>query len=160
MPRPPSDRPDLLTRRGAIAGAAACVALVPAAASGQAAPAETFAAAERAILAGREPAAAGVAIEMPQLSENGNAVDIAVRVDSPMSADDHVARIHLLADKNPVPRVATFHIGPQAGRADVATRIRLAETQTIVVLAETSRGVVHRGSREVIVILGACVDGG
>jgi len=159
MTRPPSDRPDLLTRRGAIAAAAAA-ALVPAAASAQTAPAESFVAAERAILAGREPAASGVTIEMPQLSENGNAVDISVRVDSPMSADDHVARIHVLADKNPVARVATFHIGPQAGRADVATRIRLAETQTIVVLAETSRGVVHRSSREVIVILGACVDGG
>ena len=159
MPKPSPERPDLLTRRVAIA-AAATVALAPAAASGQAASAETFAAAERAILAGREPAAAGLSIEMPQLSENGNAVDIAVRIDSPMSAEDHVARIHILAEKNPFPRIATFHIGPQAGRADVATRIRLAETQTIVVLAETSRGVVHRGSREVIVILGACVDGG
>jgi len=56
--------------------------------------------------------------------------------------------------------VAAFHLGPRAGRVEVATRIRLAETQTILVLAETSRGIVHRGGREVIVILGACVDGG
>ena len=49
---------------------------------------------------------------------------------------------------------------PRAGRAEVATRIRLASTQTVLVLAETSGGRVHRASREVIVILGACVDGG
>lgn len=159
MPPLPQDRKTLLTRRGAIAAAAAA-AIAPVAAAGQTASSETFAAAERKILAGREPAAAGLSIEMPQLSENGNAVDIAVKVDSPMSAEDHVARIHILAEKNPLPRVATFHIGPRAGRADVATRIRLAETQTIVVLAETSRGAVLRGAREVIVILGACVDGG
>ncbi|KAF0121853.1 MAG: sulfur oxidation protein SoxY, partial [Xanthobacteraceae bacterium] len=99
-------------------------------------------------------------LDMPPLSENGNSVDVAIIVDSPASAEDHVTRIHILAEKNPVPRVASFHLGPRAGRAEVATRIRLAETQTILVLAETSRGIVHRGSREVIVILGACVDGG
>lgn len=154
-----SSRPGLLTRRHALAATAASALLPPAAAAQSASP-ESFAAAQQAILAGRVPVTTGLALDMPTLSENGNAVDLAIKVDSPMSAEDHVARIHILAEKNPFPRVATFHIGPRAGRADVATRIRLAETQTIVVLAETSRGLVHRDSREVIVILGACVDGG
>ena len=97
---------------------------------------------------------------MPQLSENGNSVDLALRVDSPMTADDHVTAIHILAEKNPYPRVASFILTPRAGRAEIATRIRLATTQTILVLAETSRGQAHRAGREVIVILGACVEGG
>ena len=97
---------------------------------------------------------------MPQLSENGNSVDVAVKVASPMTAADRVTAIHILAEKNPYPRVATFTLSPRAGRAEVATRIRLASTQTVLVLAETSAGRVHRASREVIVILGACVDGG
>jgi sulfur-oxidizing protein SoxY len=59
-----------------------------------------------------------------------------------------------------VPRVATFTLTPRAGRAEVATRIRLATSQRIVVLAETSAGVVHRAVREVIVVLGACVETG
>jgi sulfur-oxidizing protein SoxY len=122
--------------------------------------AEGFAAEEAAILAGRTPLTAGIAIEMPVLSENGNSVDIAVRVESPNTRDDHVTAIHILSEKNPVPRVASFTLGPRSGRAEVATRIRLATTQTILVLAETSRGQVHRAAREVIVILGACVDGG
>ncbi|WP_270936791.1 thiosulfate oxidation carrier protein SoxY [Falsiroseomonas oryzae] len=121
---------------------------------------EDFAAAERAILAGRTPVAGGIAIDMPQLSENGNSVDLAIKVESAMTATDHVTAIHILAEKNPVPRVARFALSPRAGRAEVATRIRLATTQTILVLAETSTGQVHRASRDVIVILGACVDGG
>jgi len=130
------------------------------AAAAQQAPREDFAAAERAILAGRAPVAEGIAIEVPQLSENGNSVDVAVKVDSPMTAADRVTAIHILAEKNPYPRVATFTLSPRAGRAEVATRIRLASTQTVTVIAETSGGRVHRASREVIVILGACVDGG
>ena len=121
---------------------------------------ETYEAAEQSILAGRAPQGAGIAIEMPTLSENGNSVEIAIRVESPNTRADHVTAIHILAEKNPVPRVASFTLGPRAGRAEVATRIRLATTQTILVLAETSQGQVHRAAREVIVILGACVDGG
>lgn len=121
---------------------------------------ESFAAAERAILAGRMPTAGGIAIDMPPLSENGNSVDLAIKVESPMTEADHVRAIHVLSEHNPVPRLARFTLGPRAGRAEVATRIRLATTQTILVLAETSEGRVLRASREVIVILGACVDGG
>ncbi len=120
---------------------------------------ESFAAAERAILAGRE-AGDRIAIAMAPLSENGNSVDLGIRVESPMTAGDHVTAIHILAEKNPVPRVATFTLTPRAGRAEVATRIRLATTQRILVLAETSTGAVHRAEREVIVILGACLETG
>lgn len=135
--------------------------LLPAAAALPARAAEdVLAAAERAILAGRTPETGGIAIEMPPLSENGNAVDLAIRVESPMTAADHVRAIHVFSEKNPVPHVATFHLSPRAGRAAVATRIRLATTQRILVLAETSTGRVHRAEREVIVILGACVETG
>ncbi|BDG71268.1 thiosulfate oxidation carrier protein SoxY [Roseomonas fluvialis] len=134
------------------------VLLLPIAAT--AAAASDMAVAERDILAGRTPSDAGIAFDMPRLSENGNSVDVAVRVDSPMTAADHVRAIHILSEKNPVPRVASFFLTPRAGKAEVATRIRLATSQQIVVLAETSAGQVHRAMREVIVVLGACVEGG
>ena len=144
------------SRRAVFALPLAAAAL-PAAA--QPAP-EDFAGAERAILAGRAPIETGIAVEIPRLSENGNAVDVAVRVDSPMTAADHVRAIHILSERNPVPRVATFTLTPRAARAEVATRIRLATSQQVLVLAETSAGQVHRAAREVIVVLGACVEGG
>ena len=121
---------------------------------------ESFTAAERALLAGRVPVDGGITLDIPTLSENGNSVDLSVRVDSPWTVQDHITAIHVLSERNPVPRVASFHLSHRAGRADIATRIRLATTQQVTVLAETSRGQVHRASREVIVILGACVEGG
>ena len=149
-------------RRAFLAGAGALAALplLPAPALAQASDAGAFEAVLRALLAGRTPRDAGVTIDMPTLSENGNSVDVAITVDSPMSAADHVRAIHLLAEKNPVPQVASFHLTPRAGRAAVATRIRVATTQSIVVLAETSTGALLRAEREVVVVLGACVDGG
>ena len=143
-----------ITRRAAMALAALPVVAVASETE------ESFEAAQRAILAGRTPRTDGITIDMAQLSENGNSVDIALSVDSPTTAADHVTAIHILAEKNPVARVARFDLSPRAGQAAVVTRIRLATTQTILVLAETSRGEVHRASQEVIVILGACVDGG
>lgn len=136
------------------------IAALPAAAQHADHGGEDVGAAQRAILAGRAPIETGIGFDMPRLSENGNSVDVAVRVDSPMTAADHVRTIHILSERNPVPRVATFHLSPRAGRAEVATRIRLAASQQIIVLAETSAGNVHRAAREVIVVLGACLEGG
>ncbi|RKK05181.1 hypothetical protein EBE87_21820 [Pseudoroseomonas wenyumeiae] len=119
-----------------------------------------FAGALRAILKDRSPDEGAIAFDIPPLSENGNSVDLSVRVDSPMTTEDHVTAIHILAEKNPFPLVATFSLTPRAGRAEVATRIRLATSQKIVALAETNRGVVHRATRDVIVVLGACVETG
>lgn len=140
------------------------LAAVPAAGAAKphAAPAveESLDAAERAILAGRVPRTDGIALDMATLSENGNSVDIGISVASPMTETDRVTVIHILSEKNPVPRVATMFLSPRSGRAAVATRIRLATTQQIVVLAETSAGAVHRAQREVVVILGACVETG
>lgn len=150
-----------ITRRAALvlATAVALPAMAPALPA-MAHEAESYEAAQRAILAGRMPHEGGIAIDMAQLSENGNSVDIGLSVDSPTTEADHVIAIHILAEKNPIPRVARFDLTPRAGQAVVATRIRLATTQTILVLAETSRGQVHRAAQEVIVILGACVEGG
>lgn len=146
-----------MTRRAALVAPVLALARP---AAGQSASGGSFEAAERAILAGRTPLTDGVVLEMPTLSENGNAVDLVIRVASPTTQDDHVTAIHVLAEKNPYPLVAVFTLTSRAGRAEVSTRIRLSTTQNVVALAETSRGLVRRASREVIVILGACVDGG
>ena len=89
---------------------------------------------------GVKPAAGGIAIELPQIAENGNSVPMRIKVASPMSADDRVELVHVIAERNPRPLVATFHFGPAAGRAEVATRVRLAGTQTVRVLAGSSGG--------------------
>src|SRR6266540_4435694 len=81
-----------------------------------------------------------VKLELPPLVENGNTVPLAVSVESAMTEADHVRAIHVFTEKNPLPDVVTFRLGPRAGRARVATRIRLADTGTVVAISELSDG--------------------
>jgi sulfur-oxidizing protein SoxY len=99
-----------------------------------------------------------VTLDLPPLSENGNAVPLSVTVESAMSEADHVKAIHVFTEKNPQPDVAAFRLGPRAGRAHVATRIRLADTQTVVAVAELSDGSFWSASASVIVTLAACLE--
>ena len=99
-----------------------------------------------------------VRLEVPPLVENGNTVPITVSVTSPMTAADHVKSIHIFNEKNPQPNVVTIHLGPRAGRARVSTRIRLADTQTIVTIARMSDGSLWSAKADVIVTLAACVE--
>jgi sulfur-oxidizing protein SoxY len=99
-----------------------------------------------------------VTLELPQLVENGNTVSMTVRVDSPMTEADHVKAIHVFTEKNPQPYVATFHLGPRAGRALVSTRIRLADSQTVTAIAQMSDGSFWAQDVNVIVTLAACTE--
>ena len=110
-------------------------------------------------LIGRAPLQRGkVKIEIAPLVENGYSVALAVTVDSPMTAADHVQSIHVLAEKNPLPNVISVHLGPRAGRARFETRIRLADTQTIVAVARMSDGSFWSESVAVVVTLAACTE--
>ena len=100
-----------------------------------------------------------VKLDLPPLVENGNSVPVTVAVDHPMTPNDFVKAIAIFNEKNPQPNVATFHLGPRAGVARVATRIRLADSQKLVAVAELSDGTFWSGSADVIVTLAACVEG-
>jgi sulfur-oxidizing protein SoxY len=146
-----------LTRRALITSAAAGAALVllPVPLARAATDAEVAAALE-AVLAGRSPLEAGLEIEVPALAENGGQVPVTIRADSPMTAADHVTAIHLIATQNPTPGIGTFRLSPRLARADVFTRIRLAEGQRLWVLAELSNGTVLSAAAEVAVTTGGC----
>jgi sulfur-oxidizing protein SoxY len=99
-----------------------------------------------------------VKLEIPPLVENGNTVPMTVSVESPMTAEDHVKSIHVFNEKNPQPNIGNFHLGPRAGRAKVATRIRLADSQKVTAIAQLSDGSFWSGSVDVIVTLAACTE--
>ena len=99
-----------------------------------------------------------VKLELPPLSENGNAVPLTVSVESPMTAADYVKAIHVFTELNPQPDVVSFRLGPRAGRARVATRIRLATTQTVVAVSELSDGSFWSDTVAVVVTLAACLE--
>jgi len=110
------------------------------------------------ITGGATSVRSGVEIELPALAENGNSVPMRIKVASPMSESDHVKAIHVLAERNPRPLVATFRLGPHSGRAEIATRVRLAGTQRVTVLAELSGGRFVHGIADVLVTSAACLD--
>ena len=97
-------------------------------------------------------------LDIPPLVENGNTVPMTVSVSSAMTADDHVKSIHVFNEKNPQPNIGNFYLGPQAGRAQISTRIRLADTQKIVAIAKLSDGSFWSAAVEVVVTLAACTE--
>lgn len=102
------------------------------------------------------PRAGKVKIEAPEIAENGNSVPVTVTVDSPMSPTDHVRAIHIISDRNPQPGVASFLLGPANGKAEVHLRMRMSESQNVIVVAELSDGSAWTATREVKVTIGGC----
>ncbi len=121
---------------------------------------ETMRSAINLFTQGRTPRDGRVTLEISPLVENGNAVPVGVSVQSAMTAVEHVQRIALFTSLNPQPEVAVFYLGPHNGAAVVATRMRLATSQTVVVLAVMNDGSVWQTRSDVLVTLAACVEGG
>jgi sulfur-oxidizing protein SoxY len=99
-----------------------------------------------------------VKLDVPPLVENGNTVPMTVSVASPMTSEDYVKSIHVFNEKNPQPNIGNFYLGPRAGRAQVSTRIRLADSQKIVAIAHLADGSFWSVSVDVVVTLAACAD--
>lgn len=92
----------------------------------------------------------------PEIAENGNSVPVSFVVTSPMSGEDYVESVMVMASGNPSPEVATFHFTPTSGVAKASTRMRLAKTQDVVAVAKTSTGKFFRVSNNVKVTIGGC----
>jgi sulfur-oxidizing protein SoxY len=97
-----------------------------------------------------------IAIDLPEIAENGNTVPMSIKVDSAMNADDYVSEIVVVGDANPNPGIVRFHLTPMSGRAEVATRIRLGGTGNVTVLAKTSAGKLYTDRKAVKVTVGGC----
>lgn len=95
-------------------------------------------------------------IDMPPLAESGNSVPMSIKVDSPMTAEDHVETVWAFTPGNPRPRVAAVHLGPRAGRAEFSTKIRMAKTQDVIAFARMSDGSLWTRTINVTVTVGAC----
>jgi sulfur-oxidizing protein SoxY len=99
-----------------------------------------------------------VTLDLPPIVENGNTVSLDVSVESPMTLTDHVKAIHVFNEKNPQPNVISARIGPRAGQAKVATRMRLADSQKVIAIAEMSDGTFWTDEVDVIVTIAACLE--
>jgi sulfur-oxidizing protein SoxY len=105
---------------------------------------------------GKTPEKGKVSIELPEIAENGNTVPLSISVDAPMTADNYVSEILVVAEGNPNPGVATFQLSSLSGKAEASTRIRLATTQNIIAVAKTSKGEFFTNQKLVKVTIGGC----
>jgi sulfur-oxidizing protein SoxY len=144
------------SRRAVLTGAAsaALIAVSPAARATMSEMDEAIAAFTR----GAPIKQGGVKVDIPILLESGNSVPAVVSVESPMTPADHVVKLALFNEKNPLPQIAIFTFGPKSGRAWVSTRIRLSDSQKVVAVAQMSDGGFRMGMIEVIVTLPACAE--
>jgi len=110
------------------------------------------------VTGGAEIRSGKVKLEVPPLIDNGNSSALAVSVQSPMTDADHVKAIHVFAEKNPLPNVISAYLGPRAGRAALATRVRLADSQQVLAVAQMSDGSFWSDRADVIVTQGACLE--
>lgn len=105
---------------------------------------------------GKAMAEGRVKLDVPQIAENGLVVPITVDVESPMTEQNYVKAVHVFADGNPLPGVLTFKFSPASGKASASTRMRLAQTQNIIAVAEMSDGSLFTTKAEVKVTIGGC----
>ena len=146
----------MIARRRVLHYSAGAAALL---ASGLGRPAFATPDAVRALLASVAPGTpkvGRVSLRVPEVAENGNTVPVTVTVESPMSETDYVKALHIVADGNPAPGVASLEFTPLSGKAEAQLRIRLSQTQTVTAVAQMSDGSLWSASREVKVTIGGC----
>ena len=101
-----------------------------------------------------------VTLSLPMLADNGHMVPLSLKIDSPMTEASHITHVYLISQRNPVPLIAKFVMGPWSGRADLSTRVRLSGNQNVIALARLSDGNFIYDVQEVVVTEAACVDNG
>ena len=97
-----------------------------------------------------------IKLDVPEIAENGLVVPITVDVESPMTDADYVKAVHVFADGNPLPGIVSYKFTPACGKASASTRMRLAQTQNIICIAEMSDGKLYSTKSSVKVTIGGC----
>lgn len=108
------------------------------------------------LYAGKTPGAGKIKLDVPQIAENGLVVPINVEIESPMTSADFVKAVHVWADGNPSPGILSYAFTPECGKASASARMRLAQTQNIICIAEMSDGKLFTASTQVKVTIGGC----
>ena len=97
-----------------------------------------------------------IKLDIPQIAENGLVVPVNIDIESPMTDADYVKTVHIFADGNPQPGVVSYRFTPACGKASASARMRLAQTQNVICIAEMSNGSLYSTKSEVKVTIGGC----
>lgn len=108
------------------------------------------------VTGGKAAAEGKIKLDLPSIAENGLVVPLNFEIESPMTEKDYVKHVNFYAEGNPNPLLAAFHFTPLIPKASAQIRIRLAQTQNIVAVAEMSDGKLYMAKKEVKVTIGGC----
>ncbi|MBT5935794.1 thiosulfate oxidation carrier protein SoxY [Sulfurimonas sp.] len=97
-----------------------------------------------------------IKLKVPEIAENGAVVPVTVNIDSPMTENNYVKAIHILASHNFNARSIDVYLTPANGKAMFSTRIKLGGTQDVTALVELSNGDFISASQNVKVTIGGC----
>lgn len=112
-----------------------------------------------ASIVGSNPVRDGrVKLVIPPLVESGNLVVLKLAIESPMTPNDYVKAVHVIAEGNPLPNIFTAYFTPRSGRAELTTRVRLADSQRVWAVAKMSDGSFWQGYADTLVTLSACTE--
>ena len=112
----------------------------------------------RSFTNGKDVLPGKVKLLLPKIADNGHSVPMTVKVESPMTAQDHVRSVHLISEKNPVRDMASFYFGPRLARAEFVTRLRLNGSQKVVAIAQLSDGSFWSDAVQIEVREAACTE--
>lgn len=106
-------------------------------------------------VAGAEVIEHDLQIDLPLVAEDGSSVNLGVSI--PPVPDDPIVAMAIFAPGNPTAEVASFELGAALNPVRLATRLRLSESQTVVVTARTKSGKVLLSERAVRVTTSGCL---
>lgn len=104
-----------------------------------------------------EPLTEGLKLDLPMVSEDGSSVPLEVRFDASLPDGDYLKQLQIFATKNPNAEVIDFHFYDQRLLPQLATRIRLNETQTVIAVATSRSGQTWVTEQEVRVTVSGCL---
>ena len=93
---------------------------------------------------------------MPPHAEDGGTVPMQVEVESPMTDEDFVHKLYVIADQNPDPLVFSASLHPGVGQVRWKLNIRLAGNSRVRAIAEMNNRDLFVQEVEVEVLVGGC----
>jgi sulfur-oxidizing protein SoxY len=102
------------------------------------------------------PADGKIKLDLPLIAEDGGNVGVSVDANLPMTPTSYVSNMYIISDKNRRPLLAKLSFTPEAGKASIATSIRLATTTDVRAIVEMNDGALYSASRHVRVTVSGC----
>jgi predicted secreted protein len=98
----------------------------------------------------------GIELVFPRLADTGNSVPLQIRVTAALGL--HVRSLKIILPENPNPMALQLNISGQPVQYQMSTRLRLAASQSVWVVAQFSDGSEHANSAPTVITSTACLD--